>query len=119
MRFQTFGHFRTECFIPEASPYSPVQAHGWAAMERKMSEPDALYSIKEASRYVGACVTMIYRLANRGEIKMLKVGRRSFISAGEIARYQSRLAVKPATGGPVPSPNKRSRASIGSSERGR
>ena len=84
-----------------------------------MREPEILYSIKEASRYLGAGLTNVYRMASRGEIKMLKVGRRSFISASEIARYQSRLAVKPATGGPVQTPNRRGRPSIGSSEGGR
>jgi hypothetical protein len=52
-----------------------------------------LYPLPEAQeRLGGVSRVMLYRLANEGRLKMLKIGRRTFVSATEIDRFVASLA---------------------------
>ena len=49
--------------------------------------PPAAYSIDEAARQLSLSRSTVYELIRDGQPRVVKVGRRSIVSAGEIARF--------------------------------
>ena len=49
--------------------------------------PDRLYAIPETAERLAVGRTMVYDLIGRGELRVIRVGRRVLVPAGEISRY--------------------------------
>lgn len=58
-----------------------------------MTEPPLLHDISESGRALGGLGrTAVYELVKRGEIQLVKIGRRSFITAESIRAYVDRIS---------------------------
>jgi len=74
----------------EIKQYQDPSARGCQNTSRVVLRPlnpiaDALEALGGLSR------TMFYRMVKHGDVKLIKVGRRSFVSAGEIERLVAQL----------------------------
>ena len=69
-----------------------------AAVREEFSAPsasvvaDRLYGIREAAEQMAIGRTLLYTLIGRGEIRVLRVGRRVLVPAASIAEFTARAA---------------------------
>ena len=74
------------------SPFKPVvktelDKAGRASAQTKDTPPKKLLSINEALAVMGVGRTTLYEKLSTGEIKAIKLGRRTFIMAEELSAY--------------------------------
>ena len=55
------------------------------------SGPRLLVSINRAAALLDCGRTMVYNLANSGDLQLVKIGRRSLVSAESLTAYVARL----------------------------
>ena len=73
-----------------AAAFGEAIVEALAADAPAADTPDQLLSINEAAAVIRVGRSLLYTLIADGEIKPIKVGRRTVIPAGEIRRYVAR-----------------------------
>jgi excisionase family DNA binding protein len=56
-----------------------------------------LYPINDAAEVLGVGRTMLYTLAKQGEVRIVKIGRRTLITAESLDAYIERLTAREAS----------------------